>query len=461
MTEKKILLVDDEADIRSMLARFLNDKHFSVVEASTCSEAIEAVQKNLISLAIIDLIMPDTNGIDILKKILKINSNIIGIIVTGFATINSAVEAMKAGAFDYLPKPFNLEEMLITINKALEYQNLKGENVYLKEQLRTKYKFENFIGSSDLMLKVFKTIETIANTSSTVLIFGDSGTGKELVAKAIHYNSNRKDKYLVPVNCGAIPEDLLESELFGHIKGSFTGAINTRIGRFEYAHGGTIFLDEIGDMSLNLQVKLLRVLQEKEITPVGGTNAIKIDVRVIAATNQDLEKAVAEKKFREDLYYRLNVIPIHLPTLRERKSDIPLLVNHFLEKMRKEKGTVAQSVSDEVMSTLLEYEWPGNVRELENLMERMVIFSGKKERLSSEDLPEKFRKSSVSSSIHKVALPSEGLDLNNLLDDIENDLIRQALDKTHGIKEKAAKLLGLNRTTLVQKIKKKSAMGKF
>lgn len=458
MDEKKILVIDDEKDILSVMSRFLSEKGYSVYEATCLKEAEEKVQDFDIDLAIIDLVIPETDGISVLKELHKIKNGLICIIVTGFATIDSAVEAMKAGAFDYLQKPFNLEELLITIKKALKFKELEGENIFLKSQLKKKYRFDNFVGSSEAILEVFKIIETVSNTDSTVLIFGESGTGKELVAKSIHYNSNRRDKYLVPVNCGAIPEDLLETELFGHVKGAFTGAVSTRVGRFGFANGGTIFLDEIGDMSLNLQVKLLRVLQEKEFTPVGGPTTVKVDVRVIAATNQNLEKAVEEKKFREDLYYRLNVIPLILPPLRERKSDIPLLVDYFITHMRAEKKIKVKEVSDEVMETFLDYDWPGNVRELENLIERMVIFSGEKQKLTAADLPDKFKKRKTKSHIYHIKLPLDGLPLKKVIGQIEDDFIIQALERTGGVKEKAAKLLKLNRTTLVQKIKKRKIL---
>ncbi|RMF92593.1 MAG: sigma-54-dependent Fis family transcriptional regulator [Candidatus Schekmanbacteria bacterium] len=458
MDEEKILVVDDEKDILDMMSKFLTERGYIVYKATCLKEAQQIGENENIDLAIIDLVMPDANGISVLKMLQKINSAIVGIIVTGFATIDSAVEAMKAGAFDYIQKPFNLEELLITIKKALKFKELQGENIYLKSQLKKKYKFDNFVGASESMLEVFKIIETVSNSDSTVLIYGESGTGKELAAKSIHYNSKRRDKYLVPVNCGAIPEDLLETELFGHVKGAFTGAVNKRIGRFEFANGGTIFLDEIGDMSLNLQVKLLRVLQEKEFTPVGGTEPIKVDVRVIAATNQNLEKAVEEKRFREDLYYRLNVIPLTIPPLRERKSDIPLLVEHFINQMRYEKGVNVKEVSDEVMEIFMEYDWPGNVRELENIIERMMIFSGDKERLTAIDLPEKFKKRQSKPRSYHIKLPLEGLNLKKIIHQIEDDLILQALERTGGVKEKAAQLLKMNRTTLVQKIKKRKLL---
>ena len=460
MSEAKILVVDDEDNIRDMLSTFLVKEGFSVFTARNNKEAVESTRENDFNLALIDLVMPDANGIQTLKDLHSVNKNIICIIMTGYATIDSAVEAMKAGAFDYVAKPFNLDEILLIIERAIEYQRLQGENLLLKNQLKTKYKFENIIGNSDEIIKVFQVIETVSDSDSTVLIYGESGTGKELVAKALHYNSKRRDKYLVPVNCGAIPEDLLESELFGHMKGAFTGATSSRIGRFELANGGTIFLDEIGDMSLNLQVKILRVLQEREFIPVGGTKSVKVDVRVIAATHHDLENGVQEKTFREDLFYRLNVIPITIPPLRTRKSDIPLLVQHFIEYFNKERSSDIEGVSPEVMKTLMEYNWPGNVRELENLIERLVIFNSKKKIINIQDLPNKFQNKEEGMPLSHFKLPEQGLCINTLLNQIENDLIIQALNRTGWVKEKAAKLLNLNRTTLVQKIKNRKLENK-
>ncbi len=455
MSDIKILIVDDEENIRDMLSRFLKKEGFSVLTAKSHKEAVELTQKNEFSLALLDLVLPEVDGIQTLKAIHSSNPDIIGIIMTEYATIDSAVEALKAGAFDYISKPFNLDEILLKIKVAIEYQRLQGENLLLKNQLKKKYKFENIIGNSDEMIKVFQIIETVADSDSTVIIYGESGTGKELVAKAIHYNSRRRDKCLVPVNCGAIPEDLLESELFGHMKGSFTGATYSRVGRFETANGGTIFLDEIGDMSLNLQVKILRALQEREFIPVGGTKNVKVDVRVIAATHRDLEKAVEEKTFREDLFYRLNVIPIIIPPLRDRKGDIQLLAKHFLDYYNKERGSKIEDFSPEVMKVFSEYSWPGNVRELENLIERLVIFNTKKKIIDFSDLPQKFQNKEEKLSFSSFKLPEEGLCINTLLSEIENDLILQALKKTGWVKEKAARLLNLNRTTLVQKIKKR------
>lgn len=342
-----------------------------------------------------------------------------------------------------------------TPNMALEHRNLKRENINLKNQLKKKYKFENIIGDSEKMQRVFETIEKVADTESTILILGESGTGKELIAKAIHYNSYRREGPFVPVNCAAIPSELLESELFGHEKGAFTNAIRTRIGRFELANGGTLFLDEIGDMSPNLQSKLLRVLQERQFDRIGGMKTIKIDIRVIAATHQNLKKGVEEGKFREDLYYRLNVIPIEIPPLRERKSDIPLLAHHFLSQFKKNKKLKIQGINGEALGRLMQYHFPGNVRELENMIERIVILSNN-EIITLDDLPEKLQSLPETTGPIPIEIPEDGISLDTAVSEFERTLILQALNKTGWVKNKAAQLLNLNRTTLIEKIKRQN-----
>ena len=361
---------------------------------------------------------------------------------------------MKAGAYDYITKPFHADEILVVLERALEYQRLNRENMSLRRQLKAKYKFENIISDHEKMLAIFEIVEKVADSDSTVLVYGESGTGKELIARALHYNSHRQDKPLIPINCGAIPEELLESELFGYEKGAFTGAASSRIGRFELAHTGTIFLDEIGEMSPSLQVKLLRVLQEREFERVGGTRTIKVDVRIIAATNKDLEVMVEKNEFREDLFYRLNVIPIELPALRERRSDIPLLVQHFMEHFNAQKHRDIEGVLPEALERLTAYHWPGNVRELENVIERITILKGSGV-IALEDLPEKIMRSFKSGGmVPNIDVPDEGLDFDAVVQTFEKHLLTRALDKTHGVKAKAAVLLHMNRTTLVEKVKK-------
>lgn len=453
MTEHKILLVDDDPKILQRLGEVLTQEGYSVDTAVNGLVATGMLDQDYYDLALIDLNMPKVDGMTLLKTLVEVHPDTVGIILTGHGTIRNAVEAMKLGAADYLAKPVKMEELLLVVQRALEFRDLKRENLALKKQLRKKYKFDNFIGDSLPMNKVFRVIEKVADSSSTVLILGESGTGKELVAKAIHYHSMRRDKPLIPVNCGAIPEELLESELFGHEKGAFTNAIRTRIGRFELANGGTIFLDEVAEMSPHLQVKLLRVLQEQEFERLGGTKTIRCDVRILAATNKDLDKLVEAEKFREDLYYRLKVIPVSLPPLRDRKSDIPLLAHHFLENISKNKRKKQMSLTKGVMKALINYDWPGNVREMENIIERMVILAEGNE-ISEDDLPEKIARKYASEMTETGYIPEEGLSLSNAVNDYERQLIIHALEKAGWVKNRAAKLLKMNRTTLVEKIKK-------
>lgn len=459
----RILIVDDEIAIRKALERFLTGLKYEVFAAKDGEEATKILDKEAIDLALVDLVMPKVDGIELIKRMKKTQPAIVPIVLTGFGTITSAVEAMKAGAYHYLTKPFELDDIASLIATALEHSQLKEENRILKKQLRDKYRFENIVGTSDEMAAVFDLVDKVAESDSTVLITGESGTGKELVARAIHYNSPRREKALVTVNCAAIPEELLESELFGHVKGSFTGAVATRMGKFDAADGGTIFLDEIGDMSPKLQVKVLRVLQEHRFDPVGSTSTHQVDVRVIAATNQDLDRAVKESHFREDLYYRLNVIPIHIPPLRERRSDIPLLINHFVEKSSKAAGKEASGIDDKALALLTAYEWPGNVRELENAIERLIVLK-KEGVIDASDLPPKICGTvkedgkdveSPRGEKDNIGMLEDGVSFKEAVEDFESQLILSALRKTGGNKNRAATLLKLNRTTLVEKIKKK------
>ncbi len=455
MQERKLLIVDDDSHLRTALFRLLTRKDYQVVTAQSKAEALAFTQSQQnFHLALVDLQLPDGNGLELLNSIKISNPHCQFIVLTGFATIETAIEATKMGAFHFLTKPFEVEELVGLVDKAFDVQRLVEENKNLKSQLKQKYKFDNIVGSSEPILEVLEMIEKVSTSDSTVLVKGESGTGKELVAKAIHYNSNRASKRLIPVNCGAIPAELLESELFGHIKGAFTGAIANRVGRFELAHEGTIFLDEIGEMSPTLQVKLLRVLQERQFEPVGSTKTVEIDVRIIAATNIDLEKAVEEGKFREDLFYRLNVIPIQIPSLRERRSDIPLLFHHFIQIFNSTKGKSIQGVSPDAMDILSHYPWPGNVRELENLVERISILKGSG-MIYPSDLPEKYQSKRVIAATEQLDLPESGVDFNSAVDAFENSLILKALEKTNWNRNQAANLLKLNRTTLVEKIKKK------
>jgi len=455
VSSEKILLIDDSPDILTHLSEYLKNEGYEV-EASTDGEkAISMIERKCYDIILTDLMMPNIDGMEVLKYVTQHSRESICMILTGYGTIKNAVEAVKLGAFDYLTKPIKMDEILITLKRALEFRDLKRENQNLRNQLKKKYKFENIIGDSEKMHQIFETIEKVADTDSTILILGESGTGKELIAKAIHYNSYRREGPFIPVNCAAIPSELLESELFGHEKGAFTNAIRTRIGRFELANGGTVFLDEIGDMSPNLQSKLLRVLQERQFERIGGVKTVKVDIRIIAATHEDLKVAVEQGKFRQDLYYRLNVIPIQVPPLRERKSDIPLLVHHFLNHFNRSKKRKIQGINNEALSRFLEYLWPGNVRELENIIERIVILTNN-DSITVQDLPEKIQTLSLDEQAPLFEIPEEGISLDNALNEFEKKLILQALNKTGWIKNKAAQLLNLNRTTLIEKIKRQN-----
>jgi DNA-binding NtrC family response regulator len=455
---QRILIVDDESSLRTALFRILERRGFQVVTAGSKAEAEKLCNnQHAIDLALIDLRLPDGDGIDLMGVIKRLHPQSLCVLFSGFATIETAVTATKMGAFHFMTKPFNMDELMSLIDRTLAHKNLQQENILLKNQLHQKYHFENIIGKSPEITAVLEMIEKVSGSDSTVLITGESGTGKELVARAIHYNSTRSEKMLVPVNCGAIPGELLESEVFGHVKGAFTGAIANRIGRFEAASGGSIFLDEIGELSPTLQVKLLRVIQERKFEPVGSAKTIDVDVRIIAATNVDLEKAVAEGDFREDLFYRLNVIPIHIPALRDRRSDIPYLLHHFVQSFNQEKKRNIGGFTPEALDILVNYGWPGNVRELENLIERLAILKGDGI-VDVVDLPERFRAAQGGSPVDSqvsAALPDAGIDFNSAVDSYENALILQALEKTGWNRNRAAQLLRLNRTTLVEKIKKK------
>jgi len=456
MGNEKILIIDDSPEILSLLSEFFQGEGLEADTAPDGATGLSKIEKKFYDVVLTDLKMPGIDGMEVLKYVLENSPDSICIILTGYGTVKNAVEAIKLGAFDYLTKPVRVDEILITINRALEYRNLKQENFSLKNQLKKKYRFENIIGDHEKMHKIFEIIEKVSDSDSTILILGESGTGKELIAKAIHYNSYRREGPFVPVNCAAIPSELLESELFGHEKGAFTNAIRTRIGRFELANGGTIFLDEIGDMNPVLQSKLLRVLQERQFERIGGIKIIKTDIRVIAATHQDLKAAVEQKLFREDLYYRLNVIPISIPPLRERKSDIPLLAHYFLENFNKRKKKKIKGINNEAIELLMQYEWPGNVRELENIIERVVILLDS-DIITAQDLPEKFQQFFERREYPRdLDIPEEGISLEETVTQFEKRLILQALTKTGWVKNKAARLLNLNRTTLIEKIKRQN-----
>ena len=452
-----ILIVDDEPLTLELVVEKLASTGFDATVVASAEEAFQVAGIRSFDVVVTDLSMPGTSGMEVLAHFSETYPEISVIVLTGMGTVESAVEAMKRGAFDYLSKPTKTDELILSIERALELRALKTENILLRTQVQEQHRFERLIGQSAPMQALYRIIKRVAKTDSTVLIMGESGTGKELIANAVHSCSERRDKPFVPINCGAIPEELLESELFGHDKGAFTGAFKDRRGRFELAHTGTIFLDEIGEMSPKLQVKLLRFLQERKFQRIGGTRTIEVDVRIIAATNKDLEKAVATGEFREDLFYRLNVIPIQVIPLREREGDIPLLVDHFILQHCTHKEIPLKHVSRQTLEYLKNYRWPGNVRELENAVERIVILCEDDE-IKPDDLPERMQVCRPVVEEVTAALPEigeEGINLKDMLEELESRLIMEALRKAEGVKNKAAKLLGLNRTTLIEKMKKK------
>jgi len=437
----KILVVDDEAVVRESLVDWLNNAGYQVFAAGDGSQAMEIVNKERIGIVIADLVMPGMDGIELMKRVKEMFPGTEVIIITAYGSIPTAIAAMKEGAYDYIEKPFCPERVELLIKKLVEHQGLIEENLALRQRLEERYRFENIIAKSHKMQRIFEVVTTVAPTNATVLITGESGTGKELVARAIHNLSPRRDKPFVAVSCAALPESLLESELFGHEKGSFTGAIAQRKGRFELAHKGTLFLDEIGEISANVQVHLLRVLEEREFTRVGGTQTIKSDVRLISATNKDLKEAVRRGEFRDDLYYRLNVVTIQLPPLRERVEDIPLLAQHFLNKFALENQKVVTTFSPDAMDFLMKYEWPGNVRELENAIERAVVLA-KNSTITAADL-----------SLQNLPSPRQA-SAGKSLEEVEKDHILSVLAETRRNYSKAARVLGITRMTLYNKIKK-------
>lgn len=438
---KRVLIVDDEKNMRWVLGQALTSEGFDVAEAVDGTSALDAVSEQEPDIMVLDHRMPAPDGMEVLKKLRAKGHAFPIIMLTAHGNVATAVQAMKAGASEYLTKPFDLEELKIAIDKALQYSGLAAEVERLRSELDAQYDVQGIVASDAGMLAVLETVHKVAPTTATVMIYGESGTGKELIARAVHNLSDRANKPFVSVSAGALPETLLESELFGYEKGAFTGAMTAKPGRFEMANGGTLFLDEIGDISAATQVKLLRVLQEKCFERLGGTRSIDVDVRVVAATNRDLQQLIAEGEFREDLFYRLNVVPITLPTLRQRAGDIPLLVAHFLEK----SNAGSKRINPEAMEALAKYAWPGNIRELENTIERIVILSHEDE-LGVGDLPAEVRAgvSPPARTASGFELPDDGVDL----EEVELDLIRQALDRTGGSVPKASKLLGLTAKTL-------------
>ena len=452
-----LLLVDDEPLLRRAVAELLSDRGFEVQEAESGESAVALLADFAFDALVTDLRLPGLSGAAVIDAAIERYPNIVIVVVTGYGTVRDAVEAIKRGASDFVAKPFQIDELLHALNGALEQRRLRTENAYLRAALEAQHRFDGIIGKSRPMARLCHVLETVSGANSTILITGETGTGKEVVARTIHQSSPRRDRPFVALHCGAIPDSLLEAELFGHVKGAFTGAVGNRMGRLEQAHGGTLFLDEVGTMTLGLQAKLLRVLQEREFERVGDTTTIKVDVRVIAATNSDLRQMVRDAEFREDLFYRLNVIPVHVPPLRERREDIPLLVQHFVSKFAPsspDADTPSMPVSQEAMRRLMAYHWPGNVRQLENTIERGVAMGASLGQIDvGELLPELMRNEPLPQA-STLALPDEGLDLERFLADVERELIRRSLERTGGNKGQAARLLHLKRTTLVEKLKR-------
>jgi DNA-binding NtrC family response regulator len=455
-SSKHLLLVEDESSLRSAIAEHLSDRGFQVEQADTGEAAVARLSDFAFDIIVTDLRLPGIDGSAVVEAAVARYPDIIAIVVTGYGTVKDAVEAIKRGAWDFVSKPFQIDELLHVLDSALEQRRLKSENAYLRAQLEEKYRFEGLVGKSRAMTHLIQLLETVATTSSTILITGETGTGKEVVARAIHHNSPRRLHRFVALNCSAIPETLLEAELFGHVRGAFTGAVGNRQGRLEQSHKGTLFLDEVGTMTAALQMKLLRVLQERTFERIGDSHTTKVDVRVIAATNSDLGRMVADGLFREDLFYRLNVIPVQLPSLRERKEDIPLLVQHFLEKFSAQAGPARGPItfSQEAMRRMMAYVWPGNVRQLENAVERACAFSAGRSQIELSDLPQEVQQAQELAMSSVVTLPEEGIDLERFVANLERELIERSLERTGGNKGQAARLLNLKRTTLVEKLKR-------
>jgi DNA-binding NtrC family response regulator len=454
-TKAHVLLVEDEVALRVAVADQLADAGYHVVQAHSGEEAVHALSQFAFDVVVTDLRLPGIGGTEVLEAAVERYADIVVIVMTGFGTVRDAVATIKRGASDFITKPFQTDELLHVLTAALEQRRLRSENAYLRSQLEARYRFDGIIGQSPAMRAVFEVLQTVASAPSTILLTGETGTGKELVARAIHHNSPRRDHRFVAINCAALPETLLEAELFGHVRGAFTGAVGPRTGRLEQAHRGTLFLDEVGTMSPGVQTKLLRVLQEREFERLGESHPTRIDVRLIAATNSDLVKMVKDGTFREDLFYRLNVIPVHMPALRERREDIPVLAQHFLDRVGRdlEPPRTGVSFSQEAMRRLMAFDWPGNVRQLENAVERALTLGGGRTQIDVSMLPVEIQ--STGFAVGPVPmLPEQGIDLDAYVADLERDLIAQSLERSGGNKRRAAALLGLKRTTLVEKLKR-------
>jgi DNA-binding NtrC family response regulator len=449
MALAKILIVDDEEGMRRLLAKVLTREGYETVTAASGSEALRQARGDQFDLVVTDIKMPEMDGLELLAELKATDPSLPVIAITAYGTVENAVQALRLGAYDYITKPFETDEIKLTVAKALERQRLLEENRYLHRELEGRYSFSGIVGTSPSMHRIFEMAAAVAASNASVLITGESGTGKELIARSIHFNSPRKEQPFIVLNCAALAEGVLESELFGHERGAFSGAVATKKGRFELAHGGTLFIDEVGEMSLTAQVKLLRVIQEHEFERVGGTRTIQCDVRIVAATNKQLEEQVKKGAFREDLFYRLNVVNIHLPPLRERREDIEPLARHFLQKYARETGKQIEQLAPRAVSSLLAYEWPGNVRELQNVMERAVVLS-RSATITARDFPQALQGEEQIC----LQLPERGGSLTEILEDLERQLIIQTLRREEGSQTRAATALGIKRTTLRYKMEK-------
>lgn len=448
---RSVLIVDDEAGTRESIKMILKND-YEVFLARDAEEAFAQIKAHSPDVILLDIILPDIDGLKVLEKIKENDPDLIVIMITATKTVKTAVEAMKLGAYDYVTKPFDVDELRLIINRALSTQALEKEVRYLRKEIDKGFSFGNIIGKSKVMEDIFKVVRQIADSKSTVLIMGESGTGKELISRAIHYNSNRRNFPFVTINCAAIPETLIESELFGHERGAFTNAIERKLGRFEIAHRGTIFLDEIGELSLNTQAKILRFLEEKEFNRVGGSKTIKVDVRLITATNRDLNQLLKKGEFREDLYYRINVVPIVMPPLRERKEDIPLLLEHFIKKFNEENNKKVKGVSKEALERIMSYDWPGNVRELENLIERVVALTSN-ELIQANELPFSLTNVPKLNGLKESVLEGK-VSFSKAEEEFERDIILDALRKANYVRSRAAEILGISRRILKYKMDK-------
>ena len=452
--QPSVLIVEDDADLRETLCESLESAGFAVAQSADAASAKERLEAFAYDGLVVDLHLPDTSGMSVLEEAVARYPEIKAVIMTGFGGVAEAVEAMKRGAIDFLIKPFQLSQLARVLETAVDQQRLRVENAELRAQLRGRFSFDSLVGRDSTMQQLFQTLEMVAPMNSTVLIQGETGTGKELVARTIHHHSPRADQRFVAFNAAAIPEGLVEAELFGHVKGAFTGAVSARVGRFELAHRGTLFIDEVSSMPLPLQAKLLRALQEREVERVGDSKPMKLDIRVIAATNADLRKLVKEGTFREDLFYRLSVIPVTLPPLRARRGDIPLLAQHMIKKSCRENNLQQKPLTQEALRILMAYHWPGNVRQFENAMEHAVAMSLTAAEIGPETLPDEIRKPTETGFNAAIAIPDEGIDFSSIVSKLERDLIMRCLEKTGGNKRQAARLLNLSRTTFIDKLQR-------